>query len=178
MTAAELASAAEDAKTMVDAWRSATDADSRELIRQSYVALARLGEALAFRKDPAGAELQTAVELVQSLKAEDAKLNTLGVVAGGWLKATGRDSHGVVLVGVIKQVRRQGGYDVIELAMTGSDQSVAVYCKSESRETYSPDSRLLVLGAIVEDPGKNLVGYEGNAPFVVWQGLLEELPTP
>lgn len=178
MTAAELASAAKDAKTVVDAWRSAPDADSRELIRQSYVALAKLGEALAFCKEPAGDELQTSVELVQSLKAEDAKLTTLGRVAGGWLKATGRDSQGVLLVGTIKQVRQQGGYDVIDLAMTGSDLSVAVYRKAKAGEEYSPDSRVLVLGAIVEDPGKNLAGYEGDASFVIWQGLAEQIPAP
>lgn len=177
VTAAELASAAEDAKTVVDAWMSAAEADSRELIKQSYVALAKLGEALAFRKEPAGDELQAAVELVQSLKAEDAKLNTLGIVASGWLKATGRDSDGVLLVGVVKQVRRQGAYDVIEVTLSGG-QSVAVYRKSEPAHAYSPDSRLLVLGAVVEDPGKNLAGYEGDAPFVIWSGLLEKLPAP
>jgi len=177
-TAAELASAAEDAETVVRAWRSGSDADSRELIRQSYVALAKLGETLAFRKEPAGAELQTAVELVQSLKADDAKLNTLGRVAGGWLKATGRDSHGVLLVGTVKQVRQQGGYEVIDLTISGGEQSVAVYRKLEPSQAYSPDSRLLVLGAIVDDPGKNLAGYEGDAAFVIWQGLLEELPSP
>jgi len=177
-TAAELASAAEGAETVVRAWRSAPDADSRELIRQSYVALAKLGETLAFRKEPAGGEFQTAVELVQSLKADGAKLNTLGRVAGGWLKATGRDSHGVLLVGTVKQVRQQGGYDVIDLTISGSEQSVAVYRKSQPSEAYSPDSRLLVLGAIVDDPGENLAGYEGDAPFVIWQGLMEELPSP
>lgn len=177
VTAAELASAAGDAKTMVDAWMSAAEADSRELIRQSYVALAKLGEALAFRRKPAGDELQTAVELVQSLKAEDAKLDTLGIVAGGWLKASGRDSDGVLLVGVVKQVRREGAYDVIEVTL-GGGQSVAVYRQSEPAEAYSPDTRLLVLGGIVEDPGKNLAGYEGDAPFVIWSGLLEKLPAP
>ncbi len=178
MTAAELASAAEDAKTVVAAWRSAPEADSRELIKQSYVALAKLGEALAFRKEPAGDELQTAVELVGSLTAEDAKLKTLGIVAGGWLKATGRDNNGVLLVGAVQQVRQQGGYDVIEMALTGNGQSVAVYRKAEPGEAYPPDSRLLVLGAIVEDPGKNLAGYEGDAPFVIWSGRVEKLSAP
>lgn len=177
MTAAELASAAEEAKTVLKAWRSAPDdEDARELIRQSYVALAKLGEALAFRDKSAGAESQTAGELVQSLTTEGAKLNTLGRVANGWLKAASRDSSGVLLVGVVKQVRQQGGYDVIELALSGSDQPVAVYRTSQPGKAHSPDSQLLVLGAIIEDPAKNLVGYEGEAAFVVWEGLSRELP--
>lgn len=178
-TAAELASAAENAKTVIDAWRSSPEADSRELIKQSYVALAKLGEALAFRREPAGDELQTAAALVQSLQAEDAKLNTLGAVAGVWLKATGRDNNGVLLVGAVKHVRRQAGYEVIELTLAGgSGQSVAVYRQAEPGEAHSPDSRLLVLGAIIEEPGKNLAGYEGDAPLVIWSGLVEKLPAP
>jgi hypothetical protein len=178
ITAAEMASAAEDAKTVLNAWTAAPEEDARELIRQGYVALAKLGEALAFREDPAGPGSQTAAELVKSLAAEDAKLNTLGRVANGWLKAVSRDSSGVLLVGVVKEVRQQGGYDVIELTLSGNDQSVPVYRKSQPGETYSRDSKLLVLGAIIEDPGKNLSGYEGEARFVVWEGLTEKLPAP
>jgi hypothetical protein len=177
-TAAELASAATHARATFDAWRSAGDADARELIRQNYVAFAKLGEALAFRVEPAGAESRTVAELVQSLATDDAKLNTLGRAAVGWLKAVRREGSGVLLVGVVRQIRQQAGYDEIELKLTGSDQSVAVYRKSRAGETCSPDSKLLVLGAIIEAPSRNLAGYEGEASFVVWEGLSEKLPAP
>ncbi|NLF72241.1 MAG: hypothetical protein GX575_24670 [Candidatus Anammoximicrobium sp.] len=177
-TAADLASAAEEAQTVVDAWRSASEGESRERIKQSYVALAKLGETLAYCPKRGGAELDAAVGLVQSLKAEDAKLNTLGIVAGGWLKASGRDNNGVLLVGVVKQVRQQGGYNVLDVALAGSEQTVAVYGQAESGEAPALDDRLLVLGAIVQEPGANLAGYEGDAPFVIWQGLWEKLPAP
>ena len=102
------------------------------------------------------------------MAAEDAKLNTLGRVAGVWLKAASRDNNGVLLVGVVKQVRQQGGYDVIELALAGSEQSVAVYRKRRPGEAYPPDSRLLVLGPSSgrQDP----VGTR-ETTVVVWQGL-------
>ncbi len=36
--------------------------------------------------------------------------------------------------------------------------------------------RVVVLGSIVREPAKNLAGYQGPQPVVVWAGLAIKLP--
>ncbi len=177
-TAAELRTAVDEAKTVVEALKAAPEADSRALLRQTYVALAKVGETAAFRAPPEMAELQSADDLLKTVIAEEEKLATLGKAAGGWLKTSSRDNNGVLLVGTVKEVRQQGGYRVIELAIPGRDGMVAVYSEADSGEAYPPDTGLVVLGAIIADPAKDLAGYEGAGDPVVWQGMVGQLATP
>ena len=177
-TAAELRTAVDEARTLVEALKAAPEADSRALLRQTYVALAKVGETAAFGSPSDRAELQAANDLLKTLIAEDKKLATLGKAAGVWLKASTRDNNGVLLVGTVTQVREQGGYQVTELAIPGRAGIVAVYRGADSGEDYPPDTRVVVLGVILSSPGKDLAGYEGDGDPVVWQGMVEKLSAP
>jgi hypothetical protein len=177
-TAAELRTAVEEAQTVVEALKAAPEADARPLLRQAYVALAKVGETAAFRSPPDMAELQAASDLLKNVIAEDEKLATLGKAAGVWLKTSTRDNNGVLLVGTVKEVRQQGGYRVTALAIPGRDGTVAVYRGGEDGDAYLSDTRLVVLGAILASPLKDLAGYEGDGEPVVWEGLAEPLATP
>jgi hypothetical protein len=177
-TAAELRTAVEEAQTVVEALKAAPEADVRPLLRQAYVALAKVGETAAFRSPSDTAELQSADDLLKTLIAEEARLDTLSKAAGVWLKTSTRDNNGVLLVGTVKEVRQQGGYRVTELVIPGRDGTVAVYRGGEDGDAYPSDTRLVVLGAIITSPGKDLVGYEGDGDPVVWEGLAEPLATP
>jgi hypothetical protein len=64
------------------------------------------------------------------------------------------------------------------LVIPGRDGTVAVYRGSQDGDAYPSDTRLVVLGAIITSPGKDLVGYEGDGEPVVWEGLAEPLATP
>jgi hypothetical protein len=176
-TAAELRSAVEDARTAFEALKASDEDDIRPLLRQTYPVLAKLGETAAFAASR-GAEWEAANELLQTVIAEEDKLSMLGRVGGGWLKAPARDNNGVLLVGTVKQVRKQGGYHVIELMIPGSDQAVAVYSDTGPRADYPPDSQLVVLGALISNPSSELDGYDGDATYVVWQGLAEQPAAP
>jgi hypothetical protein len=177
-TAAELRTAVEEAQTVVEALKATPEADSRPLLRQAYVALAKVGETAAFRSSSDTAALQAASDLLKNVIAEDDKLTTLGRAAGVWLKTSSRDNNGVLLLGTVKEVRQQGGYRVTELVIPGRDGAVAVYRGGEDGDVYPSDTRLVVLGAIITSPDKDLVGYEGDGEPVVWEGLAERLTAP
>lgn len=177
-TAAELQAALGESRTVLDALKSAPEADIRPLLRQAYAALAKLGEVAAFYDGTDATEAQAAAELVRDLESDPQKLNTLGRAAGGWLKAASRDNDGVLLVGTVAQTRKQGKYQVIELTIPGSDDRLDVYTDAAAEATYSPGARLVVLGAVLSDPSRVLEGYDGDAPVVVWQGVAEQLATP
>jgi hypothetical protein len=110
--------------------------------------------------------------------AEEETLSMLGRVGGGWLKAPARDNNGVLLVGTVKQMHKQGGYHVTELLIPGSDQAIAVYSDMPPREVHPPGTQLVVMGAVIGDPSGELEGYDGDADYVVWQGLAEQTAAP
>jgi hypothetical protein len=177
ITPAELRTAVEEAQTAFSALKAAQADDIRPLLRQTYPVLAKLGETVAFSQ-PAGDEWRAAGELLQTVLAEEEKLALLGRVGGGWLRAPARDNNGVLLVGTVKQVRQQGRYHVTDLLIPGGDQVVAVYSIAEPGETYGPDAQLVVFGAILSDPRSELEGYDGDAEYVIWQGLAEHIAAP
>jgi hypothetical protein len=78
----------------------------------------------------------------------------------------------------VKEVRQQGDYRVTELVIPGRDGIIAVYSGADSGDAYPPDTELVVLGAIITDPSKDLVGYQGAGDPVVWQGMVDNLPSP
>lgn len=176
-TPAELGTAVEAARTAFSALQDSSEDDIVSLLRQTYPVLAKLGETVA-RAAPGGDEWQAAGELLREVRAEEEKLALLGRVGGGWLRAPARDNDGVLLVGTVKQVRQQGPYRVTDLLLPGSDQTVAVYSAAEPGVAYPLDQRLVVFGAILSDPRSELEGYDGDAEYVVWQGLAEQLPAP
>jgi hypothetical protein len=177
ITPAELRTAVEEAQTAFSALKAAQEDDIRPLLRQTYPVLAKLGETVAFSL-PAGDEWQAAGELLQTVLAEEEKLALLGRVGVGWLRAPARDNNGVLLVGTVKQVRQQGPYHVTDLLIPGGDQVIAVYRAAEPGQTYPLDSQLVVFGAILSDPRSELEGYDGDADYVVWQGLAEHVAAP
>lgn len=176
-TAAELRSAVEEARTAFAALQASQEADIRPLLRQTYPVLAKLGETAAFAA-PRGDEWQVANDLLRTVIAEEETLSMLGRVGGGWLKAPTRDNNGVLLVGTVKQVHRQGGYHVTELLISGSDRAIAVYSDTAPREVHPPGTQLVVMGAVISDPSSELEGYDGDADYVVWQGLAEQTASP
>jgi hypothetical protein len=176
-TAAELRSAVEEARTAFAALQGSPEADIRPLLRQTYPVLAKLGETAAFAA-PRGDEWQAANDLLRTVIAEEETLSMLGRVGGGWLKAPARDNNGVLLVGTVKQMHKQGGYHVTELLIPGSDQAIAVYSDMPPREVHPPGTQLVVMGAVIGDPSGELEGYDGDADYVVWQGLAEQTAAP
>jgi len=68
------------------------------------------------------------------------------------------------------------------LEVDSSRAPLLVYTEAEPGAAYQVDSRIIILGALVEDPARNLVGYDGSAELAVWSrlalALAEEIGEP
>lgn len=158
-----------------DARTSQTPASQTELIGQLYAAFARLGEVITY-VDPHDDGVRETVGAVQSLllsiTMHPTKLAALGNGASQWLEKTDRDSDGILLFGTVKRVRLLGQLYDTELDLAArKQQTVSIISRMDPNGIYRPADRILVLGAIVDDPIANLAGYEGKQPRVIMAGF-------
>ncbi|MEO8494968.1 MAG: hypothetical protein ABI614_07850, partial [Planctomycetota bacterium] len=145
-----------------------------------YFAFSKLGEALAFadRTDETVAtQIAETDKLLKEVSQRADKLAVIGGVAKGWI-AAGRESrktNGVCLYGVVKAVEPIG--ELFETTIESAGQQIAVVSTSDPAEYFALDSQVLVLGSILDDPAKNLGGYEGSRAVVVVDGYHINVPT-
>ncbi len=92
----------------------------------------------------------------------------IGNRAGDWLQRKDRPNNGVLLFGTVKRINYCGQLFETELELAAQKrQTVFIISKIDPKPVYSARSRILMLGAIVDDPQSNLAGYEGDLPMVV-----------
>jgi hypothetical protein len=173
-TEAELNEALEDAQTIARAWNLAEDVEM-ELLRQAYQALAGLGEAITFAGPDSQPDDAEVASLLESLAEDEKKLEMIGKAGEVWLRSE-RETAGVLLLGVVKSIEKQGDLYETKLAVSGGGSPISSYSDTDPANAYKVDSDVLVLGAIIEDPASNLTGYEGDAESVVWSRLSVVVP--
>ena len=176
--AAALASALQDSRAAAEAWFEATPEETRLMLVPSYRAFARLSEAVTHTADDQDADHQAAVQLLQSLRHDAAKVEELGKAGIAWFNAPDRrDSEGVLLVGVVTGISQQGALYRTEVALPDSRTVAPVYHETDPHELYAVEDRVLVAGAII--PSANLPAaqhHRGADPFVVWGPIVAVVP--
>lgn len=147
--------------------------------REFYQSFSKLGEALTFA-DPSDEKVATQIEetgkLLHSLSSQPDKLKVIGDVANGWIAAgyETRQTNGVCLHGVVKSVESIG--NLFETTVESGGRQIAVVSKTDPAEYFAAGRQVLVLGTIVDDPAKNLGGYEGSRKVVVLDGYHVNVP--
>ena len=81
---------------------------------------------------------------------------------------------GVALSGKVSKVASKNGLFGTAVRIEGMTNAVMVF-SSHPLDAKEGDS-VIVLGALVSEPAKNLPGYTGKQPVVVWADLAA--PTP
>jgi hypothetical protein len=79
---------------------------------------------------------------------------------------------GILLSGTILKVGTKGGLHAAGVKVEG-DKVVTVFGASA---LGAENDKVLVLGIIVREPAKNLGGYSGTQPMVIWAGMPVKLP--
>ena len=171
VTAADVKEALDDAQTMARAWNLADEADYLQLLRQTYFTLARLGEVITFAAPSIQPDRMAVAGLLMSLAKDDEKLAVLGKAGEVWLRSQ-RDTAGVLLLGAVKSIEKQGDLYETKLAMSGGGSPISLCTDTDLADVYQVDSDVLVLGAIIDSPAANLKGYKGDAESVVWCRLV------
>jgi len=144
------------------------------LKKEFYLSFSKLGEALTFA-DRADKEVVTQIaetaKLLQEVGKQPDKLAVIGGVANGWIAAAReiRMTDGICLYGVVKSVGPIGNF--FETTVESGNQQIAVVSMSDPSEYFAENRQVLILGTILDNPAKNLGGYEGSRAVVVLDGF-------
>lgn len=177
-TLESLRSALERAIQASIAW----DADSgqstprhNELSEQFYQAFARLSEAMTYPPPDAPEVKELAATLNDILKTfqnQPEKLAMIGNQTAAWLKQSSHATHGIFIFGTVETIQRSGNIYQTELEVGSREQRIlTVVSRVDPRRTFDSGDRILMLGAMVEQPDRRLVGYEGQESMVVMGGF-------
>lgn len=143
-----------------------------------YRNLAKMAQSVSFLEPEQSPEqekaLAAAVEAVTAAVPSPAKLEELGKLAGYWFTATSRKENGIVLAGVVKQSRELGQLVESEVELLGRPLTLTVV--SAKKLPANEGESVIVIGSIINEPAKNIPGYEGAAERVVWAAASVEPP--
>ena len=118
------------------------------------------------------AEIKTALT---TLAVQPGKVSALKSLTDINLRQRKHD-EGVLLAGVVQEFAPAGSHYAGKFLAGKSGAEVIVVSTSDPKDAFSPGDELLLVGRVVEDPAKNLPGYEGDAPRVVLLGIAVPVP--
>ena len=100
----------------------------------------------------------------------------LSGLAPTWLGKSNRACDGVVLIGEVVDMSAadrlfESRIKLLPAAGESEGREVVVVSAENPQDSYATGDRLVVLGAIVENPSENLAGYRGQAEQVVLSGF-------
>ena len=81
---------------------------------------------------------------------------------------------GIVLAGTVTGLATKNGLCGTAIRMEGMDKPVMIF--SAHPLDVKEDQKVIVLGALVADPAKNLPGYPGKQAVVVWADFAAAIP--
>ncbi len=171
VTAAELRAVLEETKNTTRAWLLAEDPSSRELVSQSYRALAKLGEAITFSASASEEDRSSISEMLASLAADDGRLSNIRLLGSHWPAYPQRDTAGVLLAGTVAETRMEGELHVTDVVVADDQEPISVYGATDPADRYEKGASIMLLGAIVENPAGKVAGYQGDADWLIWYGL-------
>jgi hypothetical protein len=157
------------------AWNTAQDPtreQMRDLITDLHDKLAQLGDAaavLSSTQPKVGTPLLPVTEQLQSLAQNQQTVNYLGQLSGLRIEET--QDAGAIAIGVVESHAARGKMHETKIQFK-SKLGIALEMVSavDLAEELPVGTNVLVLGRMVADPAKNLVGYEGDAKKVLLHG--------
>lgn len=147
--------------------------------RQAFAILCQLADAATFAEpEPDEVSNIRRKEALRSLMLRAAlpeeRIAQIGRLAWEAVEGGDRRSRGIAVAGVVAETGRAGRLHWAKIRLSGSnDQLTAVSRLGLPARAGEP---LLVLGSVVERPAEELVGYEGDLPWVIWVGASARLP--
>ncbi|MCI0358934.1 MAG: hypothetical protein L0211_10685 [Planctomycetaceae bacterium] len=87
-----------------------------------------------------------------------------------------KHDEGVLLAGAVQEFAPAGTLFACKFQAGKSLTETTVVSATDPQETYKSGDELLLVGRVVEDPAKNLPGYEGDAERVVLLGYAVAVP--
>ena len=175
---ADLRKSLADYQTASAAYAGASGVAAKKAKQAHYKSLYNLAGTLTYTQagqaDQNAARLRDEVQqAVTTMAADPTRRADMGKVASVWmgLPPARRGAHqGVVLVGTVEQVAKQGPLEEIHLHLAGRPSKLVVL--SGTHVDLRPQQPVAVLGSIVAEPSKAIQGYQGAEQNVVWSGAV------
>jgi hypothetical protein len=145
----------------------------------AYENVRRLAETVTFVKGPAGGkeledQKQAVRAMVQQIAQSPDTASKFAAMAKPLLDGKNGTGGGIVLCGVVTGVRVKDG--LYGAAVRLDPDSPAVGVVSDQPLGVEKDDRVVVVGSVVADPAKNVAGYTGSQPVVIWAGMMVKSP--
>lgn len=165
------------AETQAASWNAASPQELATAGKPTFTALVELGEKAAYAKTLQPAEANRIRKILNGIANTPAKTALFQRVGRGWLGMSERSSDGIIAIGNVTALNQHDNLHEIVLELA-TDQTVSVYSLNPPATDIAPGSRLLVLGAIVQDPADRLANYPGDASSIIWQAASVAVPSP
>jgi hypothetical protein len=107
--------------------------------------------------------------LLEQIGKTPANLDKIGFQAGALCVNRNRQESGVVLAGKVLTTMSEGKAHGAHVQLTASGRTITVASKRPLGAEEDDD--VLILGRIVDEPAKNLVGFATKQPVAVWVGM-------
>jgi hypothetical protein len=170
--------AASEATTKVNEATGQPAEVRRQLFIDFYAAASDAGKVVSQRStaDPELAEqVATLKTALASLAVQPGKLSALKSLTDINLPER-KDQQGVLAAGIIQEFAPAGTHFSAKFQAGKSGTEVTIVSASDLTGAYSSGDELLLVGRVVEDPAKNLPGYEGEATRVILLGVAVPVP--
>ncbi len=160
--------AAADLDTSLKAVSGAATVDAA-----SYANWCKLAETVTYVKDNADAQRQALQTLAGKVASSPQAASVIAAAAKKLLDDKSAKG-GIVLAGTVTTVAVRNGLTGTAIHVEGLPKSVMVF--SSHSLDVKENQKVIVFGALVAEPKKNLPGYPGSQPIVVWTDFAATLP--
>jgi hypothetical protein len=140
---------------------------------KSYADWCKLAEVVTYVNDGAESQKQALKAVTEKVAASPQAAAAIAASAKKLLddKAT---KGGIVLAGAVTGLATRNGISGTVIRMEGMEKPVRVF--SARPLDVKEGQKVIVFGALVADPAKNIPGYKGTQPVVVWADFAAVVP--
>ena len=150
----------------------------QQLYTDMYLAASEMGRVISYLS-PSDADLYEHVQTMQTflgtLAGQPGKVSAIRAMTDLNLPQRKAD-EGVFLAGTVKGFQAAGSVFECQIDAGRTPTAVSVICSNNPQDICQPGDELLVIGRMIENPKKNLPGYDGDKPRVVLFGYAMPVP--
>ena len=149
------------------------DKPSTPITDPIYEKLCQVAERVTFAQGGADQQKEAVRAVVQRLAAAPQGPETIVRLARKRIDA--KVPGGILAAGTVTAVREKNGLHGTVIKPDPSSDAVVMVMSKQALDAKEGD-RAIVFGSTIVEPQKNLPGYTGSQPLVIWAGLSVKMP--
>ncbi len=148
-----------------------------EITEDVFEKLSQLAHRVTFVK-PGGAQVadrkQAIQKMLEEIAADPVAVHQISQRTVTPLEDVDGPDRGVIVAGVIGEIRERNGLFATPLKPVGMDHTVVV---ASTRPLSLPERQpVLILGSIVHQPTKKVIDWKAERPMIIWHGMGVAIP--